>query len=87
MKTHERQYVQQYHDCKSMMDTSLRKNTDIRYKKVWKRKQEQEKEDQMNEGHLEVILSGLEIVQDEDKSIGKKKDVIYRKVWRRNEKK
>jgi hypothetical protein len=74
------------HDCRSMMDTSLRKNIDIRYKKVWKRKQEQVKEDQMNEGHPEVILSGLEIVRDEDKSTGKKKDVRYRKVWRRNEK-
>ena len=27
-------------DCRSMMDTSLRKKTDIRYKKDWKRKQE-----------------------------------------------
>jgi hypothetical protein len=49
-------------DCRSMMDTSLRKNTDIRYKKVWKRKQEHVKEDQMNEGHPKVILSRLEIV-------------------------
>jgi hypothetical protein len=40
----------------------------------------------MNEGHLEVILSRLEIVQDQDKSTGKKEDVRYRKVWRRNEK-
>jgi hypothetical protein len=38
-------------DCRSMMDTSMKKNIDIRYKKVWKRKQEQVKEDQMNEGH------------------------------------
>jgi hypothetical protein len=40
----------------------------------------------MNEGHPEAILSGLEIVQDEDKSTGKKKDVRYRRVWKRNEK-
>jgi hypothetical protein len=49
-------------DCRSMMDTSLRNKIDIIYKKVWKRKKEQVKEDQMNEGHLEVILLGLEIV-------------------------
>jgi hypothetical protein len=34
------------HDCRSMMDTSMKENTDIRYKKVWKRKQEQVKEEQ-----------------------------------------
>jgi hypothetical protein len=39
------------HDCRIMTDTSLRKNIDIIYKKVWKRKQETIKEDQMNEGH------------------------------------
>jgi hypothetical protein len=39
------------HDCRSMMDTSLRKNIDIIYKKVWKIKQEKGKEDQRNEGH------------------------------------
>jgi hypothetical protein len=27
-------------DCRSMMDTSMKENIDIRYKKVWKRKQE-----------------------------------------------
>ena len=51
------------------MDTYLRKNIDIRYKKIWKRKQEQVKEDQMNEGHLEVILSICAVVQDQDRSI------------------
>jgi hypothetical protein len=45
------------HDCRSMMDTSMKKNTDIRYKKVWKRKQER-----VNEGHPKVILSRLRIV-------------------------
>jgi hypothetical protein len=69
-----------------MMDTSMKENIDIRYKKVWKRKQEQVKEDQMNEGHPKVILLGLEIVRDQEKSTGKKEDVRYRKVWRRNEK-
>jgi hypothetical protein len=50
------------HDCRSMMDTSLRKKTNIIYKKVWKRKQEHEKEYHMNEGHPKVILSILAIV-------------------------
>jgi hypothetical protein len=45
-----------------MMDTSLINNNDIIYKKLWKIKQEHEKEDWMNEGHPEVIFSGLEIV-------------------------
>jgi hypothetical protein len=40
----------------------------------------------MNEGNLEVILSRLEILKDEDKYTGKNKDDRYRKVWRRNEK-
>jgi hypothetical protein len=74
------------HDCRSMMDTSMKENIDIIYKKVWKRKQEQVKEEQMNEGHPKVILSGLAIVRDQDKSTGKKEDVRYSKVWRRNEK-
>ena len=57
------------------MDTSMKENIDIRYKKVWKRKQERVKEDQMNEGHPEVILSGLAIVRDQEKSTGQKEDV------------
>jgi hypothetical protein len=69
-----------------MMDTSLRNNIDIIYKKVWKRKQEQLKEDQMNEGNPEILFSILEIVRDEDKSTDKKDDVRYQKVWRINEK-
>ena len=38
-------------DCRSTMHTSLRKNTSIKYRKVWKRKREHVKEDQMNKGH------------------------------------
>jgi hypothetical protein len=30
------------HDCRSMIDTSMKENTDIRYKKVWIRKQEEQ---------------------------------------------
>jgi hypothetical protein len=32
-------------DCRSMMDTSMKENTNIKYKKVWKIKQEQVKEE------------------------------------------
>ena len=31
-------------DCRSMMDTSMKENIDIRYNKFWKRKQEKVKE-------------------------------------------
>jgi hypothetical protein len=49
-------------DCRSMMDTSMKENINIIYKKAWKRKQEQVNEEQMNEEHPEVVLSGLAIV-------------------------
>jgi len=49
-------------NCRSMMDTSMKENIDIIYNKVWKRKQEWVKEEQMNEGNPDVILLGLEIV-------------------------
>jgi hypothetical protein len=69
------------HDCRSMIDTSMKERIDIRYKKVWKRKQEEHvNKDQVPE------ITGLAIVRDEDKSTGKKEIVRYRKVWRRNEK-
>jgi hypothetical protein len=71
-------------DCRSMMDTSMKENTNIRYEKVWKIKQELVNEERMNEEYLEVLLLGLEIVRDHDKSIGKKEYVRYGKVWRRN---
>jgi hypothetical protein len=37
------------------------------------KKKEQVKEEQMNEGHPEVILSGFAAVQDQDKSTRKRK--------------
>jgi hypothetical protein len=74
------------HDCRSMLDKSMKENTNIRYKNIWKRKQEQVKEEQMNEGHPEFILLGFATIKDQDRSTRKKEDVRYRKVWRRNEK-
>jgi hypothetical protein len=68
-----------------MMDTSIRENIDIRYKNIWKRKQEWVKEEYMDEGHPEVILSVFAVVQDQDKSTSKKEDVTCRKVLRKNE--
>ena len=44
------------HNCRNMMDTSVKENIDIRYKKVWKIKQEKEKDDQMNKGHPKFIF-------------------------------
>jgi hypothetical protein len=60
-------------DCRSMMYTSMKENTDIRYKKVWKIKQEKVREKHMNEEHPKVILSGFAVVQNQDKSMGKKR--------------
>jgi hypothetical protein len=65
-------------DCRSMIDTSMKENTDIRYKKVWIRKQEEK----VNKNQVPEIVR-LEIKRDEEKSIEKKKDVGYRKVWKK----
>jgi hypothetical protein len=71
-------------DCyyRSMIDTSMKENTDIRFKKVWIRKQEE----QVNKDEVPEITR-LAIKQDEDKSTKKKEDVIYKKVSKRNERK
>jgi hypothetical protein len=48
------------HDCRSMMYTSMKENIDIKYKKVWKRKKEQEEkviEEKVNEELPKIILS------------------------------
>jgi hypothetical protein len=64
-------------DCRSMIDTSMKENTDIRCKKVCIRKhEEQVNKDQV----LEIVR--LTIKQDEENSIEKKKDARYRKVWK-----
>jgi hypothetical protein len=55
-----------------MIDTSMKENTDIRYKKVWIRKHEE----QVNKDQVPEIVR-LEIKQDEENSIEKKKDVVY----------
>jgi hypothetical protein len=69
-------------DCRSMIDTSMKENTDIIYKNVWIRKHEERvKKDQI----LEIAI--LEIERDEENSTEKKKDFIYRKVWKITERK
>jgi hypothetical protein len=65
-----------------MIDTSMKENTDIRYKKVWIRKQEE----QVNKYQVPEIAR-LEIKRDEENSTEKKKDVRYRKVWKITERK
>jgi hypothetical protein len=62
-------------DCRSMIDTSMKANTDIIYNKVWIRKQEE----QVNKDQVPEIAR-LEIKRDEENSTEKKKDVRYRKV-------
>jgi hypothetical protein len=65
-----------------MIDTSMKENTDIRYKKVWIRKQEE----QVNKDQVPEIAI-LTIKQDEKNSTEKKKEVRYRKVWKITERK
>ena len=70
------------HDCRSMIDTSMKENIDIRYKKVWIRKQEE----QVNKDQVPEIAR-LTIKRDEEKSTKKKKDGKYKNVWKINERK
>jgi hypothetical protein len=67
-------------DCKNMIDTSMKEKIDIRYKKVWIRKHEE----QVNKDHVPEIAR-LTIKRDEENSTEKKKDVRYKKVWKINE--
>jgi hypothetical protein len=69
-------------DCRSMIDTSMKENTDIKYKKVWIRKQEE----QVNKDHVPEIAR-LTLKQDEENSTEKRKDVRYKKVWKITERK
>ena len=50
-------------DCRSMIDTSMKENIDIRYKKVWIRKNEE----QVNKDQVPKITR-LEIKRDEENS-------------------
>jgi hypothetical protein len=69
-------------DCRSMIDTSMKENTDIIYKKVWIRKHEE----QVNKDQVPEIAR-LTIKRDEENSTEKKKDVRYIKVWKITERK
>jgi hypothetical protein len=69
-------------DCKSMIDTSMKKNIDIICKKVWIRKHKEH----VNKDKVPEIAR-LEIKRDKENSTEKKKDVRYRKVWKTNERK
>jgi hypothetical protein len=64
-------------DCRSMIDTSMKENIDIRYTKVCIRK----KEEQVNKDQVQEITR-LTIKRDEENSTEKKKYVRYRKVWK-----
>jgi hypothetical protein len=69
-------------DCRSMIDTSMKENTDIRYKKGWRRKQEEH----MNKDQVPEIAR-LEIKWDEENSTKEKKYVRYINVWKVTERK
>jgi hypothetical protein len=64
-------------DCRHVIDTSMKENIDIRYKKVWIRKHEEK----VNKDQVPKIAR-LEIKRDEENSTEKNKDVIYKKVWK-----
>jgi hypothetical protein len=69
-------------DCRRMIDTSMKENTDIIYKKVWIRKHgEHVNKDQVLE------ITRLTIKRDEENSTEKRKDVRYRKVSKITERK
>jgi hypothetical protein len=69
-------------DCRLMIDTYMKENTDIIYNKVWIRKYEE----QVNKEQVPEIAR-LAIKRDEENSIEKRKYVRYRKVWKINERK
>ena len=58
----------------------MKENIDIRYKKVWIIKHEE----QVNKDQVPEIAI-LEIKRDEENSTKKNKDVRYRKVWKKTE--
>jgi hypothetical protein len=60
-----------------MIDTSMKENIDIRYKKVWIRKHEEH----VNKDQVPKIAR-LTIKRYEENSIEKNKDVRYKKVWK-----
>jgi hypothetical protein len=62
-------------DCRIMINTSMKENTDIIYKKMWIRKHEE----QVNKDQVPEITR-LEIKQDEENST--EKDIRYKKVWK-----
>ena len=64
-------------DCRSMIDTFMKENTNIIYKKVWIIKQEEH----VNKDQVPKIAR-LTIKRDEKNSIEKRKDVRYRKFWK-----
>ena len=65
-----------------MIDTSMKDNTNSKYKKVWIRKQEE----QVNKDQVPEIAR-LTIKRDEENSTEKRKDVRYIKVLKITERK
>jgi hypothetical protein len=69
-------------DCRIKINTSMKESTNIRYKKLWIRKwEEQVNKDQVPE------IARLAIKQDEENYTEKRKYVRYIKVWKITERK
>jgi hypothetical protein len=69
-------------DCRSMIDTPMKENNNIKYKKIWIRKHEEH----VNKYQVPEITR-LTIKLDEENSTEKKNDVRYIKVWKITERK
>jgi hypothetical protein len=60
-------------DCRSMMDSSMKENAHIKYKKVWRRKKKQE--EHVNGEFSEDIPTGVAKMSNNDKYASKEEDV------------
>jgi ATP-dependent protease HslVU (ClpYQ) ATPase subunit len=64
-------------NCRSVVNPPMKENIDDRYKKAWKRSEEQE--EQVNEEHIQgIVLTGFPEAQDHDEFIKKRKVSEFR---------
>jgi hypothetical protein len=70
-------------NCRRITTSSIKKEINIRYTNIWKRKGRQE--DHRNKEQVPYI-AGFSMVQDQKKYTSKKKYVRYKNIWRINEK-
>jgi hypothetical protein len=61
-------------NCKSLIESTMKENTDVRYMKVWRRNEKQE--EKVNKEHVpEIILIVFTIVQDHNEFTVQEEDV------------